>query len=562
MLIDWIIISIYLIVVLFIGANAAKKVSSTSDYFISDRKFGKGMMMLFTFGTGTNTDQAVTVASKTYTSGASGIWYQWLWLFATPFYWLLAPLFRRMRAVTTADYLHKRYGQSVAVLFAIVGIAQLSVNIGVVLKATSAMIHPVSGGSISPEFAIIAMTILFVSYGVLGGLNAAIITDALQGVLTVFLSFLILPFALNAVGGLDGLRSVIDDPSVFKVVAPGEITTLYVIVIAINGLIGWVTSPYSMAMCGAGKTEHESRIGLVGGMLMKRICTIAWVLTGLCAIGLYADNTIDVDHVYGLMAHDLLPTIAPGLIGLFIASMLAAVMSSCDALMVSASALFTENVYKTLIQPGRDEKHYIFVGRLTSIFIVLFGIIIAFKLSSVVGGLEMFWKVQAMMGVAIWVSFFWRRATAAGAWASTLSGFLAWFFTSKINFIGWDFNARFAKILPDFMLYEGQLSLPWQMIMYLTVALVTMIIVSLITKPEENDRLDRIYECLRTPVLPGEPEVEPLTLPKSTKPANRSVLINHPDFEIVKPSRDSVLGFIAAWIAVGILIKVFIWIIS
>ena len=248
MLIDWIIIIIYLIVVLFIGANAAKKVSSTSDYFISDRKFGKGMMMLFTFGTGTNTDQAVTVASKTYTSGASGIWYQWLWLFATPFYWLLAPLFRRMRAVTTADYLHKRYGQSVAVLFAIVGIAQLSVNIGVVLKATSAMIHPVSGGSISPEFAIIAMTILFVSYGVLGGLNAAIITDALQGVLTVFLSFLILPFALNAVGGLDGLRSVIDDPSVFKVVAPGEITTLYVIVIAINGLIGWVTSPYSMAM--------------------------------------------------------------------------------------------------------------------------------------------------------------------------------------------------------------------------------------------------------------------------------------------------------------------------
>ena len=242
--------------------------------------------------------------------------------------------------------------------------------------------------------------------------------------------------------------------------------------------------------------------------------------------------------------------------------MLAAVMSSCDALMVSASALFTENVYKTLIQPGRDEKHYLFVGRLTSIFIVLFGIIIAFELSSVVRGLEMFWKVQAMMGVAIWVSFFWRRATAAGAWASTLSGFLAWFFTSKINFIGWDFNARFAKNLPDFMLYDGQLSLPWQMIMYLTISLVTMIVVSFITKPEEEENLDRIYECLRTPVLPGEPEVEPLTLPKSTKPADRSVLINHPDFEIVKPSRDSVLGFIAIWIAVGILIKVFIWIIS
>ena len=562
MLIDWIIIFIYLIIVLIIGGNTAKKISSTSDYFISDRKFGKGMMMLFTFGTGTNTDQAVTVASKTYTSGASGIWYQWLWLFATPFYWLLAPLFRRMRAVTTADYLYKRYDQSVAILFAIVGIVQFSVNIGVVLKATSALIYPVSGGSISPELAIIAMTILFVSYGVLGGLNAAIITDALQGVLTVILSFLILPFALDAVGGINGLRSSISDPSVFKVVAPGEITTLYVIVIAVNGLIGWVTSPYSMAMCGAGKTEEESRIGLVGGMLLKRVCTIAWVLSGLCAIGLYANNSINVDHVYGLMAHDLLPTIAPGLIGLFIASMLAAVMSSCDALMVSASALFTENIYKTLIKPNQSVKHYLMVGRLTSIFVVLCGITIAFGLPSVVSGLEMFWKVQAMMGIAIWVSFFWRRATAVGAWASTICGFLAWFFTSKIEFIGWDFNAHFAAILPKFMLYNNQLSLPWQMIIYLTFSLLAMILVSIITKPGDKESLDRIYECLRTPVLPGEPEVVPLTLPESTEPAPRSVLINHSDFEINKPSKESIIGFIALWIAVGILIKVFIWIIS
>jgi SSS family transporter len=562
MLIDWIVIFIYLIVVLVIGASSAKKISSTSDYFISDRKFGKGMMVLFTFGTGTNTDQAVTVASKTYTSGASGIWYQWLWLFATPFYWLLAPLFRRMRAVTTADYLQKRYGQSVSVLFAITGIAQLSINIGVVLKATSALIYPVSGGSISPEFAIIATTILFVSYGVLGGLNAAIITDALQGVLTVILSFLILPFALDAVGGIEGLKSSISDPSVFKVVAPGEITTLYIIVIAVNGLIGWVTSPYSMAMCGAGKTEKESRIGLVGGMLLKRVCTIAWVLSGLCAIGLYANNAINVDHVYGLMAHDLLPTISPGLIGLFIASMLAAVMSSCDALMVSASALFTENIYKTLIKPNQSVKHYLMVGRLTSIFVVFCGITIAFGLSNVVSGLEMFWKIQAMMGIAIWVSFFWRRATAIGAWASTICGFLAWFFTSKIELIGWDFNAQFASILPEVMLYKGQLSLPWQMIIYLTFSLFTMIIISIITKPRDKENLDRVYECLRTPVLPGEPEVEPLTLPTTTKPAPRTVLINHPDFEINKPSKESVMGFIGAWIAVGILIKLFIWIVS
>jgi Na+/proline symporter len=560
MLIDWLVILVYLIILALIGVWVARKIRTASSFFISEREFGKVFMTLFTFGTGTNTDQAVTVVSKTHVSGASGIWYQWLWLFATPFYWFLAPLFRRMRAVTTADYLFKRYGQSVAVLFALVGMAQLSVNIGVTLKASSALITAVSGGAIDPAFAIFAMTGLFMFYGVLGGLKAAIITDFIQGILTIVLSFLILPFVLNAVGGMAGLRATVDDPSVFSIVAPGEITILYVIVIAVNGLIGWVTAPYEMAVCGAGKTEQDARVGLVCGMFIKRICTIAWVLTGMVAIALYAGQKVNPDHVWGLLASDFLPKIAPGLVGLFIASMLAAVMSSCDCFMVSSAALFTENIYRPLIKPGKDEKHYIFIGRIASVGVVVCGIIVAFAVSGVVQGLEVFWKVHAMMGIAIWASFFWRKATAAAAWASTLSGFAAWAFTSKISLIGWDFNANFARYLPDFMLYEGQLSLPWQMIFYLTVGLLVMVGVSSFTKPPAKDKLDRIYECLRTPVRAGEPEVEPLTLPEGTKPAPRSVLINHPDFEIMKPNLVDMLGFLASWVGVGLLIGAFVWI--
>ena len=562
MLIDWLIVALYLAAIAVIGVVAARRVKTASTFFISDRRFGTITMIFFTFGTGTNTDQAVSVASKTYQSGASGIWYQWLWLFSTPFYWLLAPLFRRMRAVTTADYLFVRYGQNVAVFFALIGMAQLSVNIGVILKASSALITPVTGGAISPELAIVGMTVLFVLYGVAGGLNAAILTDLLQGALTVVLSFLILPFALKAVGGLAGLRTMVDDPSLFTIVAPGEITTLYVVVIALNALVGWVTSPYSMALCGAGKTEYEARAGLVGGMLVKRVSTIAWVLTGMCGIGLYAGTAMPADYVYGALARDLLPTIAPGLVGLFVASMLAAVMSSCDAMMVSSAALFTENIYKPLVRPDREDGHYILVGRITSVVVVIGGIVVAFLLTSVVQGLEVFWRVQAMMGIAIWVSFFWRRATAAAALASTIGGFSTWFFTSSIPLIGWDFNAHFARYLPEFMLWQGELSLPWQMIIYLTVAFVVMVGVSLSTKPRDKETLDRLYECLRTPVLPNEPEVAPLTLPESTPPAPREVLVDHPDFEIPKPSMESVLGFLATWVAVGLLIGAFVWIIS
>jgi hypothetical protein len=117
-------------------------------------------------------------------------------------------------------------------------------------------------------------------------------------------------------------------------------------------------------------------------------------------------------------------------------------------------------------------------------------------------------------------------------------------------------------MLPDFMLYDGQLALPWQMIIYLTVALLVMILVSLVTRAPSKAKLDRIYETLRTPVLVGEPEVEPVTLPASTKPKPRSVLIDHPDFELMKPTAYTVFGFLACWVLVGILVAAFVWILN
>ncbi|HYW78900.1 MAG TPA: hypothetical protein VE890_04950, partial [Thermoguttaceae bacterium] len=121
-LIDCLVIAAYLIAITAIGTWAARKVNSSTSFFISDRKFGKLMMMFFNFGTGTHSDQAVGVAAKTFRSGASGIWYQLLWLFSTPLYWIIAPMFRRMRAVTTSDFFEARYDTSVGVLYAFVAI--------------------------------------------------------------------------------------------------------------------------------------------------------------------------------------------------------------------------------------------------------------------------------------------------------------------------------------------------------------------------------------------------------------------------------------------------------
>ncbi len=566
-LIDWAVIVTYLLGITVIGLWAVRKVHSSTSFFIGDRKFGKVMMAFFMFGSGTHSDQAVSVAAKTYRVGASGIWYQWLWLFVTPFFWLIAPFFRRMRAVTTGDYFEVRYGRSVSGLYAAMGILQLLVAVGVMLKGSGAVVEAVSGGAISARLAIVSMTVIFLIYGVAGGLSAAIATNFIQGLLTVVLSFLILPFALMHpdVGGMSGLRESMSDPHMLSLAPPGEINCFFIAIIAFNALVGWVTMPETMANCAAGKTEMEGRMGVTVGIFGKRICTVAWMLTGLCAVAIYSKGKLeDIDLVYGQMARDLLPKIGPGLIGLFLASMLASVMSTCDSLMVVASALFTKNIYRKFLVPAEADKHYTLVGRIASVAIVFFGILFAFSLESVVEGLEIFWMVSAMMGIAFWVGLFWRRVTVAGAWAATLTSFAALLFTSKIAFgkyVLWDFNAQLAENLPAFMLWEDKLYLPWQMIIYLSIGLVVLVVVSLFTQRVATERLDRLYACLRTPIGADEPEAEPFTLPSGVQAGRRKVLIDHPDFEIPRPTAVGILGFAAAWVGVGLLVAAVYWII-
>ncbi|MBT4101042.1 MAG: sodium:solute symporter family protein, partial [Gemmatimonadetes bacterium] len=296
--------------------------------------------------------------------------------------------------------------------------------------------------------------------------------------------------------------------------------------------------------------------------LIKRVCTIAWVLTGLCAVALYKGQALDVDHVYGQMAHDLFPTIAPGLIGLFMASMLASVMSSCDSLMIASSALFTQNIYRKLIAPEQSETHFLWVGRISSFGIVLVGVVFAFSIENVVSGLETFWKLSAMMGVAFWIGLFWRRATPAGAWAGTLVSFATLLLAGQIDWLGWDFNTQFAHHLPGFMLWDEKLYLPWQMIMYLTSGLIAFVIVSLVTAPMARDSLDRLFACLRTPIQPWETETKAFTLPDGLAPEPRQSWIDHPDFEIPRPSVVGMLGFFGSWIAVGLLMASFVWLLK
>ena len=553
---DWLTLGVYLVGITAVGLWSARRVKDTADFFLGGRRFGKTFMVFFSFGAGTNGNQAVGVAAKTYSNGLSGIWYQFLWLFATPFYWIIAPVFRRMRAVTTGDFFQYRYGGYTDALYGIVGPLQLIVNVGVMLVGSGAVIEAISGGAINRYAAILVMTVLFVIYGVAGGLAAAIVTDFIQGILTVLLSFMLLPFALQAVGGFSGLHQHITDPKMFSLVDPGEINLFHIVIFAVNALVGIVVQPHIMGVCAGGRNEMDGRVGFAGGNLLKRVCTVAWMLTGLCAVVMYANlDGTEVDLVYGKMAHDLLPQILPGLVGLFLAALLASVMSSCDAFMVSSAGLFTQNLYRRYLVTNKDDKHYLLVGRITSVAIVAGSLAFAFTVKDVPTGLEMFWKIAAMMGAAFWVGLFWRRATPAGAWAGTLAAFAVLIFTSQGFFHAWA-----VQNLPDRMIWNDQFRVSWQMLSYLTVGFAACIVVSLLTPRVPKEKLDRFYGCLRTPVGPNEPHLEPFSLPEGVTPPPPRKLIDHPDLEIPMPSLVGMAGFAFFWACVAGMIALVFWI--
>lgn len=476
---DIIVLIGYLLLILFIGLWASRKVKTTGDFFMAGRSLGKFMTAMLNFGTGTHSDQAVGVISKTYQVGLAGIWYQWLWLLKTPFDWIMSPIYRRLRVVTCADYFYKRFNQNVATLYSVMAIIILMLNMGTMLLGSSRIVEIVTDGQIPFAVSVIGMTVLFVTYGMAGGFLAAAATDVLQGILTVVLSFMILPFAIIKVGGFTGLHEKLAGypHDMFSLFNP-EITLFFVAMTVINGIVNIAVQPHTIPISASCKTEMDSRIGVTYGTYIKRVCTAAWAFTGLCAIALLP-GLENPDHAFGAIAQMLLPA---GLVGLLLASVLAAVQSSCDAFMVTASGIFTRNIYKPYFAKDKKESHYLFVGRISSLFVVAGGLSFAFFLPGVIKALELFWQLPALIGIPFWMGIFWRRANPISVWVS--------FIAAALTFITMEMDLFMGIHIP----------LPWQMLSYLSAGLIGGLVTGLVTKPQPKEILDRFFEEVNTPV--------------------------------------------------------------
>lgn len=348
-----------------------------------------------------------------------------------------------------------------------------------------------------------------------------------------------------------------------SLVAPGEIGVFFILVIALNSLLGVVIQPHNMGTTSAGKTEIEGAVGFLGGNMIKRFCTVAWCLTGLAALVHFKGQIEHPDQVYGMMAREFLPV---GLLGVFIAALLATVMGSCDSFMIASSGLFTRNIYQQ-VNPEKSETHYLWVARASALIVVTGGVFLAYTAEGVVKMLEQMWKVDAMMAMAFWLGIFWRRTSVAGAWAATIGALLVWAISTQAWFVAWlsgfswAMNGGLVREIASEGVIVQQIWLPWQMLAYISAGFAVGIIVSLFSKPVTHEKLEGFYNLLRTPIRPGEVIDTPCQLPEGTKPGARNVFFPNTQFEIPRPTWLSISGFIVAWLIVAAIIgSVWLWV--
>jgi len=465
-LVDLGMIVTYLGVMIWLGKRTADQSKSLDDFFLAGRKLGKAYQFFLNFGCSTHADQAVAVSREVYRQGIGGMWIQSLVLFLTPFYWFTTLLFRRVRLTTIGDFYAERFQSrflaAAYAIFTLVMSAFIGGGIGYLVagktmvamtpkpielctpaerasivefnefrqfesrlatglttdeRARYDVLHEKSKRGELRSFVSYVSEVWFYVvyvavvgiYTMMGGFKAAALTDAIQGILIVIFSVLLVPVGLANLGGFAGLHAKVPAHmfELFGSASLSEYAWYTVLGMVLANLVSIIAVVSGMQTAGSARNEFTARIGMIGGMFLKRVLMLFWALAGLLAIGLYAGRLHDPDLIWGVMTRDLL---WPGAIGLMLVGVLAASMSSLGASAVSHSALFIRNLYK-LWAPEKTDAHYLFVGRITIGVTLIGGIVVALVADNLLGLFQYAISVPAIFGASIWLGFVWRGVT-------------------------------------------------------------------------------------------------------------------------------------------------------
>jgi solute:Na+ symporter, SSS family len=477
-IIDILVVVAYFCVILYLGKKSASASKNEEGYFLAGRKLGKLYQFFLNFGNATDANGAVSTATLVYQQGASGAWQAFQTVFMNPYYWFMNVWFRRVRLVTVAELFQERLGSiNLAKLYAFYQVLYVIFFIGwanlIGYNVTSTLLpKPESSYTaadrqqvedfrhyrelqkidqatftaeqnvdytrlddlykkkqlrssvsyVQPWQFYVCFTIIVGCYLIMGGMTGAARNEVLQGILIVTFSILLIPFGFHALaeGGKSGvqvLRERVPEEMLYLLGSPGSasisitglLAILLVSIIQINGIMG------NMGVSGSARNEYAARFGAVSGTYAKRLMIIMWSFVGIIGFAyFYGGKLSDPDVVWGELSRQLLGP-WPGLFGLMLAGLLAAMMSNIATQSMAASALFVRNVYSyTVTDPAKQKG--VLVGQLTIVVVLVLGMLVALTMNDIVAFINVQLTVNVPWGAAIVLMFFWRKLTRAAVW--------------------------------------------------------------------------------------------------------------------------------------------------
>ena len=423
-LIDNVIVVVYFCFVFGIGVYFFRRAKTSRAYFLADRNVGWIAVGASLLASNISSEHFIGLAGSGASTGLAVGHFEWLATFMCIMLgWVFVPFYLRSSAYTMPEFLERRYGPACRWYLTTVSVlAYVFTKISVALYAGGLVLHAIVGWDFYTSAAVMVITTGI--YTVFGGLSAVIYTELLQAVVLLTGAITLTVLGLNQTGGFAGLRQALpaDFFHMIKPISdPNFPWTGIFFGAPILGIWYWCTDQVHVQRVLGAKTEEDARGGALLCGALKILPVFVLVVPGLVARALYPD--IKGDEAYPTLVVRLLP---PGVIGIMVAALLAALMSSLAATFNSASTLVTLDIYQKL-NPSASERQLVTVGRLFTVVMVVLGILwvpfIKYVSSEVYIYLQ---SVQAYISPPIAAVFlfgvFWPRANRHGAIAALASG--------------------------------------------------------------------------------------------------------------------------------------------
>ena len=441
-----IVLAIYFSVLLGIGFFASKKIVNISDYYVGGKKLNYWIAALSARSTGESGWLLIGVTGMGALMGVSALWIVAGEVVGVFISWqFMAKKFKRMtdeyNSITIPDFLVSHFRSSTNSI-RIISAAALSI---IVVIYVSAQID-VTGKTFESFLGFNYYTGIIIGFGIVvlyifsGGFLAVAWSDFFQGSL-MFVGLLALPivayFSLPTEDSfISGLYAI--DPALLNIWGPGGFSLInFVTVVGFVSIgIGFMGSPQVYVRFMAIENENEIERGKWVAVIYTLLTDTGAVMIGVLGRYMLTKTGQDPEIVLGIAGENvlamLLNQIMPmTIIGIYIAAVLSAIMSTVDSLLVVASSAVSRDFYQQIIRPDIDEGLLINLSKKVTLILAFLALAVALLVSVLSPERTVFWfiifgwsGIAATFCPVIILTLFWDGYTEKGAIVSMIVGFL------------------------------------------------------------------------------------------------------------------------------------------